>query len=245
MEPLVYRGVRHIVVPSRGLDREIAAAYQNSAAKARVLPNPVDVEQMRMPDDFDRNAMRTRLGYLPEDLVLIFIALGHFERKGLPLLLNSLKSLGNQRIRLLVVGGTQDTVDWWRGRINQLELAGRVQLLGMQSDVRPYLWSSDVFTLPSYYEVFPLVALEAAAAGLPLLVTSLNGVEEFLIPEKNGLLVERTAESMTGGLKRLGALPEQALREMGRRAQEDVQQYATRHFVSRWRDFYEASYVVG
>ena len=62
----------------------------------------------------------------------------------------------------------------------------------MQSDVRPYLWSSDVFVFPSLYETFSLVTYEAAASGLPIVVSQLYGVEDLLRDGDNGFLIETT-----------------------------------------------------
>ena len=204
-----------------------------------LLPNPVDVDRMRMPADFDRDSARAAQGLIREDMVLLFVALGHFERKGLPLLLDAMRRTANPRIRLVVVGGTKDTVGRWQRRVKEIGLAEQVSFAGMQRDVRPFLWTADAFVLPSHYEVFPLVTLEAAAAGLPLIVTKLNGAEEFLNPGVNGFLVERADTSIAGVLSHLPAMAAERLREMGRRAQEDVQRYATRHFISRWREFYD------
>jgi len=239
VEPRTYRRARYIVVPSRGLATELAAEYPYAQSKIRVIPNPVDVNRMRPSEDFDREAFRSRLGITPDELGLAFVALGHFERKGLPLLLKAISGLGTKRLKLVVVGGTNDLLAGYRQRVQQMGLADQVVFVGMQRDVRPYLWAADAFTLPSLYEVFPLVALEAAAAGLPLIVTPLNGVEEFLRDGDNGILVERSSGGVARGISRLLAMPPEARRVMGQTAQRDVQRYATENFVAGWRAFYE------
>jgi glycosyltransferase involved in cell wall biosynthesis len=104
--------------------------------------------------------------------------------------------------------------------------------------VRPYLWAADAFVLPSHYEVFPLVALEAAAAGLPLLVTPLNGVEEFLRDGENGLLTRRDVPGVSACIARFAQMSPQQRFDMGRRAQRDVQRYGVREFVSQWAKLY-------
>ena len=52
---------------------------------------------------------------------------------------------------------------------------------------------ADAFVFPTAYEAFPLVALEAAASGLPLLVTRVNGVEDVLREADNGWFIRRDA----------------------------------------------------
>jgi len=100
--------------------------------------------------------------------VLVFVALGHYERKGLPLLFEALRALNDSRLKMVVVGGSQNGIAAYRERANKGGLNGNVKFLQTQKDIRPYLWAADALTLPSHYEVFPLAVLEAAAAGLPL-----------------------------------------------------------------------------
>jgi glycogen(starch) synthase len=92
--------------------------------------------------------------------------------------------------------------------------------------------------LPSHYEVFPLAALEGAAAGLPLLVTELNGVEEFLRDGKNGLLTQRTVAAVSDCITRFTEIPMARRTEMGCQARLDVEPYAAEKFVAAWREFY-------
>jgi glycosyltransferase involved in cell wall biosynthesis len=112
----------------------------------------------------------------------------------------------------------------------------------MQRDVRPYLWAADAFAFPSAYETFSLVAFEAGAAGLPLLVTHLHGVSETLSDGENGFVLERTRAGVERGLRRLMALPPEQRRIMGERARARVEAYSVPKFVANWRTVYEESF---
>jgi glycosyltransferase involved in cell wall biosynthesis len=237
-EPLVFRHAAAIVVPSQGLARELATEYPFARANIHIIPNPVDIERMRPPEGFDRSAWRQTLALGSADVALVFVALGHFERKGLPLLLEAYGKLDVPYLKLLVVGGERDLIAAYQARVEHMGLSSHVRFTGMQRDVRPYLWASDAFVFPSFYEAFPLVSLEAAAAGLPLLATPVNGIEEFLRDGENGILLTQTPEGVATGLKRFLALPPEARRGMGRRAEEDAQHYRLERFVTAWRDLY-------
>ena len=238
VEPWVFRGARRMVVPSQGLKRELEETYPFVRGKVTVIPNPVDLDRMRPPEDFDRDGFRQERGVGPGEVVLVFVALGHFERKGLPLVLEALRGLGDLPVRLWVVGGEADLVRGWRERVERVGVADRVTFWGMQKDVRPFFWGADAFVLPSLYEVFPLVSLEAAAAGLPLIVTPLYGVEEFMRDGETGFVVERSAEGVAEGLRRFISLPPEARRKLGERAQEAVAPYGVEPFVEAWHRFY-------
>jgi glycosyltransferase involved in cell wall biosynthesis len=240
VEPWTYRWVKRIVVPSQGLKRELKETYPFTRGKITVIHNPVDVERMRPPADFDREAFRAEHGVKPGETVLVFVALGHFERKGLPFVLQALVALRDRPLRLWVVGGEPDLNRSWQMRAEGMGIGDMVHFWGMQRDVRPFLWGADVFVFPSAYEIFPSVSLQAAAAGLPLIVTPLYGVEEFMRDGEMGFVVPRTAEGVRAGLERFLALPLQERTRMGRVAQEAVQRFGVGASVQSWRGFYGA-----
>jgi len=238
MEPWVYRRVKYVVVPSQGLRQELEGAYPLVRGKVKVVPNPVDLDRMRLPEEFDREGFRRDQGVAPGEVVLVFVALGHFDRKGLPLVLQALKGLGDLPVKLWVVGGEADLVQEWRKRVERMDLGERVRFFGMQRDVRPFLWGADAFVFPSFYEVFPLVSLEAAAAGLLLIVTPLHGVEEFMRDGETGFVVERSVEGVSNGIRRFLALTASDKLALGQQAREAVRGYSAKQFVANWREFY-------
>ena len=89
--------------------------------------------------------------------------------------------------------------------------AGDVSFVGAVDDVRPYLSAADVVVLPSYREGIPRVAMEAAAAGRPVVAYDVRGVREVIDPA-SGLLVPR------GDTAALAAVVAGLLDDPGRRA---------------------------
>jgi glycosyltransferase involved in cell wall biosynthesis len=238
MEGFTYPRATQVVTISRGLARELKAAFPYIENKLTVLPNPVRLDRLQMPAEFDRQAFRHSLGIEDQDLVGLFVALGQFERKGLPFLLHALATPGMQRFKLIVVGGQPDLIAQYAERAAKYQVGDRVIFAGMQSDVRPYFWSVDAFVFPSLYEGFPLVTLEAAAAGLPIVVSHLYGVEDMLVDGDNGILVETSVDGVRQGLERFLSLPPSARHAMGQGARQAVSVYSEEHFVAAWRAFY-------
>jgi glycosyltransferase involved in cell wall biosynthesis len=238
MESFTYPRAKQVVVPSRGLARELRAEFPYIENKLTVLPNPISLQRLQMPDEFDRSAFRHSLGIEEQDLVALFVALGQFERKGLPLLLQALCTAGMERVKLIVVGGEADLIARFGGPAVRDQLGNRVKFVGMQSDVRPYLWSSDVFVFPSLYETFSLVTYEAAASGLPIVVSQLYGVEDLLQDGDNGFLIETTVAGVREGLERVLALSPADRHAMGQRARLAASACSEEHFVDAWRAFY-------
>jgi glycosyltransferase involved in cell wall biosynthesis len=240
LEGWVYRRAKHIVTPSRGLGRELIREFPFVAGKVRVLANAVEVDRLRPPASFNRIAFRYSLGIVETDTALVFAALGQFERKGLPLLLEALTRVGEPSLKLIVVGGEPDLIAAYRKRVIRMSLGGNVHFTGMQPDVRPYFWAADAFVFPSFYETFSLVTYEAAAAGLPLIVPELNGVEEIIRDGDNGFLVPRSVEGIVSALERFLVLAPQKRIAMGKCAQNTAAAYAEENFVNAWQGVYKA-----
>ncbi len=237
MEPWVFRRVSSFVVPSSGLQRELETEYPFVRGKTRVINNPVNIEGMIRVGGFDTAALRFRWDLRETEIVLAFVALGHFERKGLRLVLESLRLVpGN--IKLMVVGGEPSHLREYSRIAENLGVRQRVVFVGETRDVRPFLWASDAFIFPSAFEGFSLACLEAAAASLPIIATRVHGVEEMLIDGVNGFEVERDPESIAEGIGKFVSLatPDRLL--MSKAARQSVQPFGIEAFVEKWKALY-------
>jgi glycosyltransferase involved in cell wall biosynthesis len=237
-EEAAFRQARAIVVPSMGLARELASQYGLGPDKVKIVANPVATQDFKRPENFDRSFWRSKWGWTDEHLVLSFMALGDFERKGLSLLIHALSqtSTGTRtRVRLLIIGGQEAEIKQFQKLAQSHGVAECFHFAGMQQDVKPFLWSSDVFAFPSAYEIFSLAILQAAAAGLPVLVSQgLYGAEEFVCHADNGWIVARELSALVEWYEQL---PTQAstVEQMGQRAQASVQRYSQTEFGNQWR----------
>ncbi len=234
-EKMAFARAKAIVVPSEGLAYELQMAYPELVAgKITIIPNPVDTARFRKPENFPDESLRLDLGCTAKEFLLCFCALGNFERKGLRYAIEALSELGAPRVRLVVVGGSPGEIRDYEKIASNAQVGTRVRFVGMQQDIRPYLWSSDAFLFPSSYEAFPLVCLQAAAAGLPLIASRVYGVDEFMIDGKTGWIVERSAKAIAFAIAQ--ALHNRAqVAEMGQGARKRAEEYGEEAFCERWR----------
>ena len=237
-ESFRYTAAKLIVTPSKGLADELKSDFRIPAEKIKVIANPIQIARMERPPDFDRSGFRLGFGLTGSDFVLVFSALGQFERKGLPFILESLTSPSLSQMKLLVVGGDPGLIEDYRQRATALGLGNRVIFPGMQSDVRPYLWSADAFVFPSAYETFSLATYEAAAAALPILAPPLNGIRDMLREGENGYAITRSGSSITRAIERIAGLSEKQRRAMGEDARQSVAGFSEERFVEAWRGLY-------
>ena len=241
MEAKAFDNAKVIIVPSHGLKREIVEFYPNNAFKIKVIANPVDVSYFRKPTDFDAKTNREHLGIATDDIVISFAALGDFARKGLPELMKALALASKEfeKFKIVVIGGKPLEINIYKKKALELGITEKVCFVGFQTDIRPYLWMSDIFALPSLYEIFPLVCIQAAAGGIPLLVTKMHGVEEYIDNGKNGWLIERNPQSIAAVLLAVSH-KEYNLEAMGDFALQTIMQYDHESFRKKWLEVYES-----
>ena len=98
--------------------------------------------------------------------------------------------------------------------------------------------AADAFVLPSTYEAFPLVVLEAAASGLPLLVSRVNGAGDLLADGQAGWLIDRDGCDIACRLNSLRSDPDLA-RRMGERARTAARGYSWETMAASYLALYE------
>ncbi len=119
-----------------------------------------------------------------------FVFVGRIVRdKGMHELAEAMRTL-NGRCRLLLVGPFEEDLAPIEPEDKAFFMnSADVEVMGAQSDVRPFYAQADALVFPSYREGFPNVVLEAGAMGLPCIVTDINGSREIIEHGKNGLIV--------------------------------------------------------
>lgn len=199
-----------LVGVSDGVARELCELFP--LMEVSVIPNGVDPGTF-VPDARSRETARARLGFAHDDLVALFVG-GDWERKGLR---HAIEGVAGAAGWQLVVVGNGD-VERYRALAIEAGAGDRVRFEGGTADTRGYYAGADLLLLPTTYEAFPLVVLEAAASGLPLLVSRVNGVEDLLAEGRNGWFIDRDGRAIA---ERLEALRDKAVRRaMGEAARE-------------------------
>jgi glycosyltransferase involved in cell wall biosynthesis len=235
------RRAKAIVVPSEGLSKELRKTYPEAGSKITVLANPVDCVAFEASGEFDSKAFRQEWNLDPNRCVFAFMALGDFARKGLDIIFGALASLElevRDKCQVLVIGGKSSEIDAYKSKAVALGIEGHVVFSGFHSDPKPFLWASDVFCFPSAYEIFSLAILQAAAAGLPVIVPhGLYGAEEFVIDGENGWLIERDTKDLARVMK-LAIVMGNGRTSISQSAQNTVRRYGLDAFSKKWSQFY-------
>jgi glycosyltransferase involved in cell wall biosynthesis len=239
MERLAVRNpyLKCVVAVSNGLKREIIQYYRPSA-NIVVIPNSVDVDYFSDAYQY-RKMIRQELSLKETDFVGVICALGDWERKGLNVLIDSVALLPKNTVKIIVVGG--GPIQIYRKLCHEKGVSESFIFTGFTREVKKFYGASDFFILPTAYEAFPLVALEAAAAGLPLLVTRVNGLEDFVEEGVNGFFIQREPKSIAETIQSL-VDNQQKLKEMGREAQFRAQKFRVENMVNAYKELYQSLY---
>ena len=252
-------GEREVI---RAADRLIAATlaeksqlhflYQAPEEKIVIIPPGVDTSRFYpIPSDEARESIGLPLG----ERILLFV--GRIEPlKGLDTLLRAIAMLRESGVQcqaphfLVVIGGDPDasgenlTTEMARLQAlsRELGLNDLVLFLGKRGqDTLPYYYSAaDVLIMPSHYESFGMVALEAMACGTPVVASQVGGLAFLVQDGQTGFAVPNgDAAALSDRLTRL--LTDPALREkLGRQAAAYAVQYSWENIVSRLLEVYDS-----
>lgn len=143
---------------------------------------------------------------LNEKIVFVFVGriVGD---KGVNELVEAFDRLSGERadIALRLLGNYESTLDPVKNNtLDTIEKNASIFYEGYQNDIRPYLAASSVLVLPSYREGFPNVVLQAAAMGLPCIVSDVNGAIDVISNGENGIIVpKRDVDALYMAMKKL------------------------------------------
>jgi D-inositol-3-phosphate glycosyltransferase len=237
------------LVAATPLEREhMVCLYGAEPAKVKIIPAGVDTN-LFYPRD--RAKVRELLG-LPDLETPILLFVGRIERlKGIDTLLESVavvsRYCSGRDLKVLIVGGggQSEAENAELRRVvelhKDLNLEDQVEFVGSKpQEMLPLYYSAaDVTIMPSHYESFGLVAVEAMASGTPVIASNVGGLSFTVVDGETGYLVEQEnhfqlAERVHTLLKN----PE--LREqMGEEANIHAQQYSWENIASQMLEVYD------
>ena len=179
--------LRAVICNSRMVREEIRNYFGLPEDRLRVIYSGVDTRAYHPELKRRRQELRARHG-IPGDAVLFLFVGSGFERKGMAALLQAMAAQPGGSY-LLVVGRDRNSARF-RARAASLGLARRAIFAGAQQDVKPFYGAADALVLPTLYDPFPNVALEAMASGLPVITSLKSGAAELIENGRNGFVCD-------------------------------------------------------
>ncbi len=230
-----------IIACSEFMRGEIIETLHAPPEKIRVIPNGVEYQTLIQLRDHLESLPYIRRRWAAPDQPLIFFV-GRLEwEKGPDLLVQAMpRVLEAFPTAKLILAGKGSYTDQIVALVQQLGLEEAVQVVGFISDqTRNEIYAvADVAVFPSRYEPFGIVALEAMAAGAPVIVGDVGGLSEVVEHGVTGLRVANDPQAIANAILQTLHYPDRAA-ERARRAQEVVRtQYSWETIADRVLEVY-------
>jgi len=187
----LYRRASRAAAALVAVSDDVARAIDDDLGPApgRLVTIPNGVEMDRYGAGPDRS-LRREMG-VPEAAPMVICVAKMLEQKGHRHLVDALAASSRAEgepihVALLGDGPLRQAIV---SQAREAGVADRIHLLGTRPDVPRLLAAADVFVLPSLWEGLPMALLEAMAAGLPVIATSVSGTRQVVEDGRTGLLV--------------------------------------------------------
>jgi D-inositol-3-phosphate glycosyltransferase len=250
IEKEIARFADRLIAATPAERKQLETLYDAPADRITVVPPGVDTDHFfPMPPE----EARTYIGVPARDKVVLFV--GRIERlKGIDTLIRAIALLAHecptwvQQMCVPIIGGdptTNENVEMARLKemCCQLGLNDLITFLGArdQDQLRYYYNAADFIVMPSRYESFGMVALEAMACGRPVIASEVGGLAHVVRDGETGFLVPED-DPVTLAMRITRLLEDNILRvRMGRQAVAWAQNFCWPHIVERLLKVFERS----
>jgi UDP-glucose:(heptosyl)LPS alpha-1,3-glucosyltransferase len=196
-------GLKRVIAVSNFVAGDLIREFGLAPEKTITIYNGVDLDRFRPAGDpSERDAIRQKFGVPSSAPLVVFVGNG-FARKGLGFLIEAWPLVAGGAF-LLVVGADRQG-DKFARQARALNVGARVVFAGTQPNVEAIFRAADSFAMPSLFEPFGNVVMEAMASGLPAMTSAYSGVAEVIPASMRGFRVENPDDVGEVAL-RLGAL---------------------------------------
>lgn len=198
-----YPGLQKLFTNSHMVKNQILERYRVDPQKIQVVHNGVEWHEMQQ--DFDtwsekRKELFKHWGLPTNRFHLLFVGNGYL-RKGLGQLLEAIAALKEPNLFLSVVGKDSNQ-PLFEAKACKLGIQKQVRFFGQQESIRPFYLMSDALAIPSFYDPFANVTIEALAMGLFVCSSKCNGGIEILHPDCGAVIEDLLSiESIQAALR--------------------------------------------
>ncbi|MEG0279263.1 MAG: glycosyltransferase family 4 protein [Morganella sp. (in: enterobacteria)] len=187
-EQAMYHDVhfKQVICNSEMVKKEVMEDFGLSESQITVIYNAIDSTRFYPAAEEQRLRLRREQGIPAAAKCLIYVGSG-FERKGLAA---AIKAVSRNNDTWLLVAGQDKDEKAYRQLASSLGCADRIHFLGMQKQTLPLYQMCDGLLLPTLYDPFPNVVLEAMACGLPVITSTTCGGAEFITQGEEGFVCD-------------------------------------------------------
>jgi len=189
-----------IICCSRYMANEIHSILTIPETRIDIIPNGINTALYKTPINLEE--LRSGFAQPYEKLVLFVGRL--VQEKGVSTIVEAAPLLQGLNIKIIIVGEGYLKEELIR-RVNELGLSDKVFVTGFLDGetIRGLFRVADVCLIPSIYEPFGIVALEAMAGGSPIVTSGSGGLGEILDHDRTAIFVYTNPESLAWGIRKM------------------------------------------
>lgn len=177
--------LKRVICNSEMVKREVMEDFGIESERISVIYNAIDNQRFFPATTLYREQLRQQYHIPIEAKCFIYVGSG-FERKGLKA---AIEAISRTNGHLLVIGQDKEQKKYQQ-LAHRLNSHHRIHFLGVQKDTLPLYQMADGLLLPTLYDPFPNVVLEAMACGLPVITSYTCGGSEFIEQGVNGFITD-------------------------------------------------------
>ena len=206
-----------------------------------------DLRKFRQVNDRERTIIRQKLGLKPDGHFIVFVG-SAIARKGLDVLISAFQIVHSQfsDTELLIVGPYDFSDPAYKlasdlkDELKATDISSCVHWIGRVDNVHDYMIASDIFCFPTRCEGLPIVVIEACAAGLPIVVSRLEGVTTDIIPSdrEGSLITGHNPDDYAEALMHFLRDPSMAKAKGNAARERVINEFSLEHIVERYAQLY-------
>jgi UDP-glucose:(heptosyl)LPS alpha-1,3-glucosyltransferase len=179
--------LQKVIAISKMVKEQIITQYQMPRGKVEVVYNGVNARDLHPGLKGQKDRFRKQLNIKKDALVILFIG-NDFERKGLQHLIKAVGQLPAYLPTIVLVAGTDKKAMQYQRLADAIGCRERIHFLGYRKDVAGLYGAADLFVLPSLFDPFASVVLEALCTGTPVITGPQVGASELIKHGVNGFV---------------------------------------------------------
>lgn len=225
--------LKRVICNSEMVKREVMEDFGVESERISVIYNAIDHQRFFPATALYRQQLRLQYHIPVDGKCFIYVGSG-FERKGLRA---AIEAISHTNAYLLVIGQDKEYKKYQQ-LAHRLNCHHRILFLGVQKDTLPFYQMADGLLLPTLYDPFPNVILEAMACGLPVITSDTCGGAEFIEQGINGFVTDALdIPAMIGAIESIPA--DNLSNKMSKAARNKILPYTPENLSQQLIELYQ------
>ena len=195
LEKKCFQNAKCIIANSFMVKNQIINSYDVSPDKIKVIYSGIESKEINFHSSFEK--LSEEYSFISENFIFLFVGSG-FKRKGVFEFLQIISKLDQSNIKAFVIGRDKNSKHYFH-LAKDLGIDDKVIFTGPREDVSDFYNISDIFILPTHYEPFSNVVIEALQSENVVFTTKQNGAceileDKFIMKKPNDFSIVATIE---------------------------------------------------